>query len=149
MEAQSSYRLVPHVRNEGAAFGLLQGRQPLFILISLGVLTGIVVYWWRTRGESRSWVVVVGLGLITGGAIGNLTDRLVTTRVTEFFDAAIINFPVFNVADSAIVIGTGLLILALLFGGGEESTAPSAEEGATQRTNSDTPPADTNAEQPS
>lgn len=101
------------VRNEGAAFGLMPGRQPLFVVVTLLVLSAIVVFWWRIRPES--WLVVISLGLVFGGAIGNLIDRVAFGKVTDFFDASFLRFPVFNVADSAVVVGTAILIVWLLF----------------------------------
>ncbi|MBE0416581.1 MAG: signal peptidase II [Coriobacteriia bacterium] len=100
-----------HVRNTGAAFGLMPGQRTLFVLTSVLVLTSIALYWWRAR--PRSLVLAVSLGLVSGGAIGNLIDRVVAGRVIDFFDFRI--FPVFNVADMAIVTGAlGLFAWALL-----------------------------------
>jgi signal peptidase II len=100
-----------HVRNAGAAFGLMPGQRPLFILTSLLVLAAIALYWWRAR--PRSLVLALSLGLVSGGAIGNLIDRVVAGRVTDFFDFRV--FPVFNIADMAIISGAvGLFAWALL-----------------------------------
>jgi len=100
-----------HVRNIGAAFGLMPGQRALFVTTSLLVLVAIGLYWWRVR--PRGLVVSIALGLIAGGAVGNLIDRVLTGRVTDFFDFRI--WPVFNMADTSIVIGAaGLFIWALL-----------------------------------
>lgn len=101
-----------HVRNAGAAFGLMPGHPVVFITVSVLVLAGISVYWWRVR-PARA-LVVLALGLVTGGALGNLVDRLTAGRVTDFIEVPY--FPVFNVADSAIVVGVGMLMWWLLFG---------------------------------
>ncbi len=99
-----------HVRNTGAAFGLMPGQRGLFILTSLLVLVAIGLYWWRAR--PRSLVLALSLGLVSGGAIGNLIDRALSGRVTDFFDTLII--PIFNIADMAIVGGAiGLFVWAL------------------------------------
>lgn len=103
-----------HVRNMGAAFGLLPGRQPIFVATSLVVLIVIGAYWRRDR--PAVWPVVVGIGLVAGGAIGNLADRVLLTKVTDFLSFAFIDFPVFNIADMGIVGGVTLLVLWLLFG---------------------------------
>jgi len=101
---------ITHVRNAGAAFGLMPGQRSLFILTSLLVLVAIALYWWRAR--PRSLVLALSLGLVSGGAIGNLIDRVVAGRVTDFFDFRV--FPVFNVADMGIVVGAvGLFAWAL------------------------------------
>jgi signal peptidase II len=102
-----------YVRNVGAAFGLLPGRQPLFVLTSLVVLLVIGAYWRRSRPKLAP--VVIALGLVCGGAVGNFIDRVWLGKVTDFFEFAFFDFPVFNVADSAIVIGVGILIAWLLF----------------------------------
>lgn len=106
-------RLV-YVRNEGAAFGLFPGKQPFFIATSVIVLIVVAAYWRRAR--PTAWPVVIGLAFISAGAFGNLIDRALIGRVTDFFDVAVIDFPVFNIADSAIFIGVGILIVWLLFG---------------------------------
>jgi signal peptidase II len=100
-------------RNEGAAFGMLPGGRVLFIPIHLVVLICIAGYIVRRRPE-RPWVIV-SLGLIAGGALGNLVDRVVFGWVTDFIQIPF-NFPVFNVADSAIVVGVAMLVWWLLFG---------------------------------
>jgi len=101
------------VRNTGAAFGLFPGFQPVFIATSLVVLIVIALYWRRSR--PTAWPLVVALGLIAGGAVGNLIDRALIGRVTDMFEFAFVDFPVFNVADSAIIVGVAILILWLLF----------------------------------
>jgi len=100
------------VRNTGAAFGLFPGYQPIFIATSVVVLIVIALYWRRSR--PTAWPLVVALGLIAGGAIGNLIDRAFIGRVTDMFEFAFVEFPVFNIADSAIIVGVGILILWLL-----------------------------------
>lgn len=103
-----------HVRNAGAAFGMFPGYQPVFMLTSSVVLLVVAVYWFRAK--PTEWPLVVALALIAGGATGNLIDRAFIGRVTDFIYAAAIDFPVFNLADSAIFIGVGILIAWLMFG---------------------------------
>lgn len=118
-----------HVRNTGAAFGLMPGQRPLFILTSALVLLGIGLYWWRARPTSL--VLALSLGLVAGGAVGNLIDRAVFGRVTDFIDIRIL--PVFNIADMAIVVGAAGLFAWAFFApmesyeqseGGEELDEP-------------------------
>jgi signal peptidase II len=101
-----------YVRNTGAAFGMFPGHPVVFVIVSLVVLSGVAVYWWRVR-PARA-LLVIALGLVSGGATGNLIDRVTAGRVTDFLEVPYI--PVFNVADSAIVVGVGLLMGWLLFG---------------------------------
>lgn len=100
-------------RNEGAAFGMLPGNVVLFIPVHVLVLLVIVGYVWRRRPE-RPWLVI-SLGLVAGGAMGNLIDRVVFGWVTDFIQIPF-DFPIFNVADSAVVVGVGMLVWWLLFG---------------------------------
>jgi len=105
---------ITFVRNMGAAFGLMPGKQPLFIATSLVVVLGVLGYWILQRPRSR-WLVIA-MGLVMGGAIGNLIDRSTATGlVTDFFDFTLIDFPVFNIADTAIVCGVGMLVIWVLF----------------------------------
>lgn len=100
-----------HVRNPGAAFGILAYQRPLFIGIAAVLVVAGIVF--RRRIETEPFIVRMGLGLGIGGAVGNLIDRLRTGYVTDFFDVPWI--PVFNVADTAIVTGVILLLWATFF----------------------------------
>ncbi|MBU1670905.1 MAG: signal peptidase II [Actinobacteria bacterium] len=97
-----------HTTNTGAAFGLLQGSSGLVVMFALLVVTTLLVWFFWTR-EGRHLLMFVGLGLVVGGALGNLVDRLFRGRVIDFIDFKW--WPVFNVADIAIVVGVGLIVL--------------------------------------
>ncbi len=109
------FRLI-HVRNSGAAFGLLQGQS---LLLTIAGLFGIVVlllffFLFSSRltfFENR--LSKPALGLILGGIAGNLIDRIRLGYVTDFIDVGI--WPTFNIADSAITVGVILLAYYLLF----------------------------------
>ncbi|MDA8165953.1 MAG: signal peptidase II [Desulfobacteraceae bacterium] len=112
---------VTFVTNTGAAFGFLAGqenvfRQAFFVGIALLALAALALAYRHFRNEGR--LAVTGLGLIAGGAVGNLIDRLRFGRVIDFLDVYIgpHHWPAFNVADSAITIGAGLLIFCSLKG---------------------------------
>ncbi len=107
---------ITHVTNTGVAFGLLPGWGDLFIGVAIIVIVTILAcYRHVTDGQ---WLMRVALGFQLGGAAGNLIDRLRQGRVTDFID---LNFwpmhhwPIFNLADSAIVAGVGLLVLLMLW----------------------------------
>jgi len=121
------------VNNVGAAFGLFPGRQPVFMATSLLVLFVIAAYW--RRAHPREWPLVLALGLVCAGALGNLIDRAMLGKVTDFFEFGFVQFPVFNVADMAILTGVGILALWILFGPQPEVEAPAERP-------SDTPAAD-------
>ncbi|HUO61064.1 MAG TPA: signal peptidase II [Candidatus Acidoferrales bacterium] len=111
---------ITHVENPGAAFSLLANASPTLrsaVLITFSTLAMIVVAFvlWRT---GREWNTLnAGLALVLGGAVGNLWDRVIRHRVTDFFHLYIGNWswPDFNVADSAIVVGACLLMFQILF----------------------------------
>jgi signal peptidase II len=105
------------VRNPGAAFGMLANQRWLFILVSL-IASGAIV-WYSRKPEAKRGLMPWSLGLLLGGAIGNLIDRALHAKVVDFFlfywkDYF---FPNFNVADVAINVGVGLFILHLLLTG--------------------------------
>lgn len=108
-----------HVRNTGAAFGILNGvdfpfKTPLLIGVAIVALASIGVY--ATLLPSQQRLARVGLALVLGGAVGNLIDRARTGYVLDFVDVYWRNhhFWAFNVADSAITIGVSAIILDLL-----------------------------------
>jgi len=111
-----------YVRNPGAAFGIFSGqaeafRVPFFLAITVAALVAIVVIAWRAA-PGRIWFLGA-LGLVGGGAVGNLIDRLRWGEVVDFLDVfwKSHHWPAFNVADSAITVGVILLILEELLGG--------------------------------
>ena len=98
------------VLNKGAAFGILKDQAVLFIPLSAFIVTLIILYAWN--GKILSASIAVSLGLILGGALGNLVDRASYGYVIDYFDFRI--WPVFNIADSAITVGTAMLALNLV-----------------------------------
>lgn len=99
------------VLNSGAAFGLFRGGTIVFIILSLLVIAFIVVYIFRQK--TKDTAISVALGLVLGGAAGNLLDRARFGYVIDFLDFRV--WPVFNIADSAITVGAALLVLRILF----------------------------------
>lgn len=119
------YRVIPgffdivHSQNRGVAFGLMNDshsawRSVVLIVFSAAALIVVATLLWRPSRLDR--LSATGLSLILGGAAGNLFDRIVWGRVTDFLEFYIhdLHWPTFNVADSCIVIGSGLLLLDLL-----------------------------------
>lgn len=105
------FNLTSH-RNRGAAFGILQNRRVFFIVVTIVIIFGIIWYMRKVMRDSK--LLALALALILGGAVGNFYDRLLTGEVVDFFDFTLIHYPIFNVADSAIVIGVGLFILDVI-----------------------------------
>ncbi|MDH3216491.1 MAG: signal peptidase II [Candidatus Krumholzibacteria bacterium] len=100
------------VKNSGAAFGMLQGGR-VFLIIS-SVIASIVIVFLAERMERETLARRVYLGMILGGALGNLVDRIYPGEVIDFIDMGIGSYrwPVYNLADSAVTIGGILLILS-------------------------------------
>ena len=101
-----------YVKNTGMAFGMMKDHRWVFIVFSTVAIVGLLVYLFRFRPESR-WMQV-SMALIIGGGIGNMIDRLILGYVIDFLDFTLINFAVFNVADSFVCIGAGMMILYLV-----------------------------------
>ncbi|PLS06482.1 signal peptidase II [Neobacillus cucumis] len=101
-------------RNRGAAWGILQGQMWLFYVITIVVIVAIIYYLYKAaRGKM---LLGVSLALMLGGAIGNFIDRVLRKEVVDFIHTYIFsyNFPVFNIADSSLVIGVILLMIQML-----------------------------------
>ena len=99
-----------HVQNTGIAFGLFPRATSIVI-----VLTSVVIVWLLVvfaRSGARHPVLPVGLGLVVGGSVSNLADRIRLGHVTDFLDLGW--WPAFNLADTFIVVGVGLLVGAAL-----------------------------------
>jgi signal peptidase II len=110
---------IVHARNPGAAFSMFaDSTSPLrpFFLIGLSLAALVLVAGILRNASRLDRPTALGLSLILGGALGNVFDRIVSGAVTDFLDFYIrdMHWPAFNVADSAIVVGSGLLLVSLL-----------------------------------
>lgn len=103
---------ITYIKNPGAAFGLLADMRWLFIILTL-VIMGVLVYLVYTTAHNRPFLLFT-LGIVAGGALGNLMDRIQGGLVIDFLDFRGIWPYIFNVADSFIVVGVGLLAVQLL-----------------------------------
>ncbi len=105
----SPYARIVHWSNSGAAFGSFQNGNTVFTVLAIIVICAILYYY--PRVEADDWTLRLAMGLQLGGAAGNLVDRLLMQKVTDFISIG--NFPVFNVADSSISIGVVVLLLGV------------------------------------
>ncbi|HLR62191.1 MAG TPA: signal peptidase II [Lentibacillus sp.] len=98
-------------RNSGAAWGILQGQMGFFYVITVIVVIGLIYFMQKHARESKT--LAIALSLILGGAIGNFIDRLFRKEVVDFLDFNIFgyDYPIFNIADSALVAGVILVII--------------------------------------
>lgn len=104
-----------YVKNDGAAFSIFSNKQ-LFLIIATSVVICLILglLFKSVQNGSSPWLSL-SLALISGGAIGNLIDRMRLNYVIDYFEFPFINFAIFNVADVFIVLGTALLCFLVLF----------------------------------
>ncbi len=102
-----------YAENRGAAFSMLTGQIWFFVVITVVALAVMAVIF--VRYYKRHWTLALGLSLIVSGAIGNLIDRVSLGYVIDMFYFKLINFAIFNVADTCVTIGTVLIIIYILF----------------------------------
>lgn len=114
------FMLTSH-RNRGAAFGILQNQRWFFVIVTIVILIGVIWYLQKLRREGGRTMLKVALGLLLGGALGNFLDRALFGEVVDFlhfhFRFTLLgwnvdyDYAIFNLADSAIVIGVALIFL--------------------------------------
>lgn len=104
------YVRIVHWNNTGAAFGLFQGLNPVFMILAV-IVSGVIIYYFP-KVPRQDWLMRLALALQLGGAVGNLIDRILYGTVTDFVSVG--TFAVWNVADACISIGVVLLAIDLL-----------------------------------
>ena len=115
------------VWNRGVSFGLLQGQADIarWLLTGFSLLVAAGLIWWARKADKR--ITALAFGLIIGGAVGNVIDRIRFGAVADFIDASGLHFPwIFNVADSAISVGAVVFVLELFFTGDKARVRPDA-----------------------
>lgn len=115
---------IRHITNSGAAFGILQDQTAFLIVMAVIGLGAIYLYYRNPPFEH--WLSAVAIGMMLGGALGNLIDRVRMGHVTDFIDPD--RYPAFNVADSSIFVGVSVLILGYLWS--EQQRKPKPDENA-------------------
>lgn len=113
IELIKNFFYLTYTHNTGAAFSILTGQRIFLILIAIVIL--IILFNYIRKNKVERKIEKIAFSLIIGGSLGNLIDRIVRGYVVDFFDVKIFgyNFPVFNVADTFIVIGVLLLLISL------------------------------------
>lgn len=104
-----------YLENRGAAFGMLQNQKIFFVFVAVIFLCVIAYVLVKAPQKEKYFKLHILLVMIAGGAIGNLIDRLRFDYVVDFIYIALINFPIFNVADMYVTFSTVLLIFQVLF----------------------------------
>lgn len=97
-----------HIQNTGGAFSIFPNQIWLFVLVAVVVVVAVVFI---ERKYRPSILAQVGLGLLLGGAVGNMTDRIIQHSVTDYVYFSIVHFAIFNLADAAIDVGVLLLLI--------------------------------------
>ncbi len=119
-------------KNEGAAFGILQDQRWVFMVFSTVAIIALLVYLFGFRPKNR--FVAISLAMIVGGGIGNMIDRIALGYVIDFIDFTLINFAIFNVADSFVTVGAFMLMGYLLLDLYKEVKAERAKKAAAEVT---------------
>lgn len=117
-----------YVENTGAAFGMMKDARWVFMVTSTVAIVGILVYMFRKRPTDK--LLCVSLSFIVGGGIGNMIDRTILGYVVDMIDFRLVNFAVFNVADSFVCVGAGMMILYLILDMIREAKAEKAAKEA-------------------
>ena len=117
-----------YVENTGAAFGSFKEHRWVFMFVSTVAIIALIIYYFWGRPHDR--LTTVALAFITGGGIGNMIDRVLLGYVVDFIDFTLIDFAVFNIADSFVCVGVGLMFLALFRTAREETRAAQQAEAA-------------------
>lgn len=103
-----------YVENKGAAFGILQEKRLLFVILTVSVVGGILYYFIKNYKKNPK-LLNIALSLVVSGALGNFYDRIVNAYVVDFIEISFINFPVFNIADILITAGSILMVIYIMF----------------------------------
>lgn len=114
IEIIKNFFYIGQVKNTGAAWGILSGNMIIFFIVTLIAIYFIIDIY--RKSKDRPWYFNVALILVLAGAIGNFIDRLTLGYVRDFFDFYIFSydFPLFNVADSALVVGVIVIIYYII-----------------------------------
>lgn len=105
-----------YLENRGAAFGVLQDKRSVFIILTSAIVIYLLYYFVKNIKTSPR-ILNLSLALIISGAIGNFYDRLIQGYVVDFIEFSFVKFPVFNVADILVTIGCALMIIYIILHG--------------------------------
>ncbi len=104
-----------YLENRGAAFGVLQNQRIFFAITGIAFLLAVVWYLKKIPAESKYRVLRAVLVVVAAGDVGNLIDRVRLGYVVDFIYFSLINFPIFNVADIYVTVGTAVLFILVIF----------------------------------
>ena len=104
-----------YLENRGAAFGMLQGQRTFFLIVGVIVFALVVYLFCNMSKDAKFWPLRLIAVAVLAGAWGNMIDRMLYAYVVDFFYFKLINFPIFNVADIYVSVGTVILAVLILF----------------------------------
>jgi signal peptidase II len=119
----SQYIRIVHWKNTGAAFGMFQDMNPVFMVLSI-LVSGVILYYFP-QIPAHDWLVRLSMSMLLGGAIGNLIDRFMEGHVTDFISVG--KFPVLNIADASISVGVAVLFIGMWLQERTKKANPPAE----------------------
>lgn len=103
------YARIIHINNTGAAFGLFKGANSIFMILAV-IVAGVIIYYYPSISR-KDWMIRLALAMQLAGAVGNLIDRVLFGRVTDFISMG--TFAVWNVADASITVGVVVLLVGI------------------------------------
>ena len=124
-----------YVENTGAAFGMMKNQRWLFMIVSTVAIVALLIYLFKKKSKSK--LENLAIAFIVGGGIGNMIDRVFLGYVVDMIDFRLINFAVFNVADSFVCVGAGLLMLYIILSGIQEYKEEKAAKLAAEKVTED------------
>lgn len=104
-----------YLENRGAAFGILQNQQWLFVVLTLAYLLAVVIIYFKIPRRKKYAALHIISIVLTAGALGNFIDRTRLKYVVDFFYFSLIDFPIFNVADIYVVVSFSILVFCIIF----------------------------------
>lgn len=105
-----------YLENRGAAFGILQDKRLVFIILTTAIVLYLLYYFVKNI-KTSPMILNLSLAMIISGAIGNFYDRLIHGYVVDFLEFSFVKFPVFNVADILVTVGCALMIIYIILHG--------------------------------
>lgn len=113
---ESKFINLTYLENRGAAFGILQDKRILFVILTISIVLYLIYYFVKNIKKNPT-ILNIAMAMIISGAIGNFYDRLFQAYVVDFIEFSFVNFPVFNVADIFVTVGCGLMIIYIMLHG--------------------------------
>ena len=116
---------ITHIRNSGAAWSIMEGKTWFLVLLPVVMIAAALWFMYRSRHGSR--LALISLGLVVGGGIGNLIDRVRLHEVIDYLKCELFDFPIFNFADTCVVVGAVMFCIYMFFFDGSDKKEESVK----------------------